>query len=55
MRTDQPIPKGKLREAMLATADLVVEAPVKMGDVVVENFLDLGVNLIASRDLDRVE
>jgi CxxC motif-containing protein len=55
VRTDQPIPKQKLREAMLATADLVVEAPVIMGDVVVENFLGLGVNLIATRDLDRVD
>lgn len=53
VRTDQPIPKGKLREAMLATADLLAEAPVKMGDVIVENFLGLGVNLVASRDLDR--
>jgi len=32
-----------------------VEAPVIMGDVVVENFLGLGVNLIATRDLDRVD
>ena len=55
VRTDQPIPKQKLREAMLATADLVEEAPVIMGDVVVENFLGLGVNLIATRDLDRVD
>ena len=55
VRTDPPIPKGKLREAILATADLVVEAPMKMGDVVEENFLVEGVKLIASRDLDRVE
>jgi len=53
VRTDQPIPKGKLKEAMLATAQLEVEAPVKMGTVIVENFLDLGVNLVASRDLER--
>ncbi|MDI9441204.1 MAG: DUF1667 domain-containing protein [Firmicutes bacterium] len=51
VRTDQPIPKEKLAEAMLATAGLEVEAPVKMGDVIVENFLDLGVNLVATRDI----
>ncbi|HPT82844.1 MAG TPA: DUF1667 domain-containing protein [Limnochordia bacterium] len=55
VRTDRPIPKDKLREAMRATAELEVEAPVKMGDVLVENFLGLGVNLIATRNLDRVE
>ncbi len=53
VRTDQPIPKGKLREAMLATAGLTLEAPVQMGQVLVDNFLDLGVKLIASRDLAR--
>lgn len=51
VRTNQPIPKGMLREGMLATAKLVVDAPVTMGDVIVENFLNLGVDLIASRDL----
>jgi CxxC motif-containing protein len=53
VRSDQPIPKPMLKKAMEATADLVVDAPVKMGDIVIENFLDLGVNLVASRDLDR--
>ncbi len=52
MRTDEPIPKGgKLEEAMQATLALQVQAPVKMGDVIVADFLNLGVNLIASRDL----
>ena len=53
VRSDQPIPKPMLKKAMEATADLVVDAPVKMGDIVIENLLDLGVNLVASRDLDR--
>ncbi len=52
VRTDEPIPpKGKLEEAMQATLALQVQAPVKMGDVIVADFLNLGVNLIASRDL----
>jgi len=55
VRTDRPIPKDKLREAMRATAELEVEAPVKMGDVLVENFLGLGVRLIASRSLEQVQ
>ena len=42
VRSDQPIPKPMLKKAMEATADLVVDAPVKMGDIVIENFLDLG-------------
>ncbi len=51
VRTDVPIPKEKLEEAMQATLALQVQAPVKMGDVIVADFLNLGVNLVASRDL----
>ena len=51
VRTDQPIPKEMLLEAMQATSDLEVEAPIKMGQVLIEDFLGTGVNLVASRDL----
>lgn len=52
VRTDKPIPKDMLLKAMQATASLTVEAPVRMGDVIVENFLGTGANLVASRDLE---
>lgn len=51
VRTNRPIPKGRLQEGMLATAKLVVDAPITMGDVVVKDFLGLGVDLVATRDL----
>jgi CxxC motif-containing protein len=50
VRTDKPIPKELLLEAMQKTADIIVKAPVKMGDVIVENLLGTGANLVASRD-----
>jgi CxxC motif-containing protein len=28
-----------------------VQAPVKVGDIIIENVLDTGVNLVATRDL----
>ena len=31
---------------------LVVEAPIRMGDVVLKNLLDTNINLIASMDID---
>lgn len=31
---------------------LVVNAPIRMGDVVLENLLDTNINLIASMDID---
>ena len=32
---------------------LVLNAPIRMGDVVLENLLDTNINLIASMDIDR--
>jgi CxxC motif-containing protein len=29
-----------------------VNAPVKLGEVIVKNILDLGVDIVATRDLD---
>ena len=44
--------KGRLFEAMEALAKITVTAPVKRGDVIVENFLGEGVNLVAGKTVD---
>jgi CxxC motif-containing protein len=51
VRTDKPIPKGLLLKAREETAELTINAPVKMGDVIIPDFLGTGANLVASRDL----
>lgn len=51
VRTSGPIPKSKLFEAMDAIKNIIVSGPVHMGDVVVNNFLNLNVNLVATRSL----
>ncbi|MFH1798519.1 MAG: DUF1667 domain-containing protein [Candidatus Omnitrophota bacterium] len=50
VRTDKPIPKFMISEAMKAIKDIRLVNPVQTGDVIAENFLSLNVNLIASRD-----
>lgn len=50
VRTDRPIEKAKLLEAMAEIKKIIVEKPVKVGDAIVSNFLGLGVNLIATRE-----
>lgn len=50
VRTDQPIPKNRIFDAMAAVKTLRVSGQVKVGDVLARNFLGLGVNLIATRD-----
>ncbi len=51
VKTDKPLPKGLLFEAMEALRNVTVQAPVKMGDVIVKDILGTGVNIIATRDM----
>lgn len=54
VRTSGPIPKEKLFEAMEAVKRITVTSPVKAGEVVAENLLGLGANLLACRPLGRL-
>ena len=51
VRSNQPIPKDKLEEVLKEIARKKIDAPIKMGDVLIENVLELEINIIASRDL----
>ena len=51
VRTTGPIPKELLMKAAETIAEITLEVPVKCGDVIVENFLDTDVNLIAAMSL----
>jgi CxxC motif-containing protein len=53
VRTAAPLPKNKIFEAMQVINRVEVEAPVKMGDVIIENILGTGVNVIASRSMTK--
>lgn len=52
VRTDRPIPKGALFDAMKIIRTVTVKAPVKIGDVLVPDFIELGTNLIATKSVD---
>jgi CxxC motif-containing protein len=54
VRTEKPIPKELLFEAMKKIDEVIVEAPVKRGDVVIRNLLGTGVNVIASRSMKHI-
>jgi CxxC motif-containing protein len=50
VRTDKPIPKNKMLDAMQEIKRIRVSNQVSTGAVIKENFLGLGVNLVACRD-----
>jgi len=54
-RSTQPIPKDKILDCVLELANIVVDAPVKAGETIVKNPLDLAVDIIATRGMDRVK
>ena len=45
------LPKEKVLDCAAYLRGVTVKAPVKTGDVIVEDILGLGVNIIASRDM----
>jgi CxxC motif-containing protein len=51
--TDQPIDKLLITPLLAALREVHVQAPVKMGAVVLANALDSGVNVLASRSVER--
>jgi len=55
IRATQPVTKEKLLDCSKELAKIVVDAPIKIGDVIVENLLGLGIDIIATRNLERVE
>lgn len=53
VRTAGTIPKRLVMDAARSLSEVIVEAPVKSGEVVVRDILGTGVDVIASRDLQR--
>ena len=52
VRTVEAIPLALHTQAMDLIRGVVVNAPIRMGDVVLEDILDTSINLIASMDID---
>jgi CxxC motif-containing protein len=51
VRTSAPVPKPLVRAVCRALRGVVVDAPVRMGQVIVADVLATGVDVIATRDM----
>ena len=51
VKTQSDIPKDKIFDCVKALKDVEVPAPVKIGDVIVENIAGTGVNVIATKNV----
>ena len=54
VKTDEPVPKGKIFEVMDAINKQHVKAPIHMGEIIIPNVAGTDSNIIATRDLKRV-
>ena len=52
VRTAEAIPLALHAQAMDLIRGLVIDAPIRIGDVVLEDLLNTGIDLIASMDID---
>jgi len=51
VRSKEPVPKDKIFEITKAVARVTVKAPVEIGQVIIKNVCDTGVDIVASRSL----
>lgn len=53
VKTDKPLPKGLIGEAMKLLDSVCLLAPVKRGDIVLEKILGTDVNIVTTRAIDK--
>lgn len=51
VKTRTDIPKDKIFDCIKALKDVVVEAPVSIGDIIVENVVNTGVDMVATSNI----
>lgn len=53
VKTKEDIPKEKIYECMNALSKVSVQAPIRIGDVILENVAGTGVDIVATRNVMR--
>ncbi len=53
-KTKEDIPKGKIFDVTRALADVEIEAPVHIGDILVSDVAGTGVDIVATKNIDLV-
>ncbi len=55
VKTTQPVPKARVRDVCRSLRALRVAAPVALGQVIVPDVLGLGIDVIATRDMPKLD
>ena len=54
VKNKQPVPKGKIMDVVKAVHTVKMQAPIKVGDIVLANAADSGVDFIATRVVEKI-
>ena len=55
VKTERDIPKDKIFECIAALRGVTMKAPVHIGDIILENVADTGVNIVAAGNVEYKE
>lgn len=53
VKSDNPLPKEKIFDAMKQINKTCVKAPIRIGDIIIKNIFGLDVNIVATKDILR--
>lgn len=54
VKTKEDVPKEKVLDCVRALKEIIVEAPVRIGDVIMENAAGTGVSIVATKEVKQV-
>lgn len=53
VKSDVPLPKEKIFEAMEKINNISVNPPIHIGDVIIKNILGLNANIVATKNIEK--
>ena len=54
VKTNAPVPKGLIFECMNTINKVEVEAPIKLGDIIIKNILGIGIDVVATKTMEKI-
>lgn len=51
VKTDRAVPKGLIFECMNLINQVEIDSPIEVGDIIIENIMNTGVNVVSSRSM----
>lgn len=54
VKTQGAVPKDMVLDVMKVLSDITVTAPVKVGDVIVKNILDTGIDIVSAKTMENI-